>query len=656
MLLNYHTHTSLPFRKRSLAWTVLYHTIRLACDRVTLLIRKSIDCINLDFTSAVTRLEQKLDGVASLLAAAQRDSARDSAREVGRKDQDSAGSWSEPAEAEAGERAIQSPTLCLQRHFKDDGEAELILDVFRTDMALHFPFVVIPPTTGLDELRQKRPFVLMNALMVACRHDRTRQAALAKTFRDLLSQRVLLPLSVSGELGFDLFQGLLLYLSWYHLNLQVGPHLTSLVHLAMAMLTDLGLNRPGLTAPRSLSNRIGPYLVAYDRPASAAAAATLDERRAFLGCFCLTFIVSMCARDIVPLRYTKYADECCHLISEAAEYETDLYLVRLTQQCRLGDRMSRTLSPDECEWESGSDFSFSAPIGACVKMFEAELQRLKASTLQDLSAGESEGARSQSQGQAPCPPTTTSLLTIFHHGMEMFLYETALDDSIHPARYGMFPLTRLDMLFACLTATKSCLEAFLNLPAPVWFDMSYLLWGVVGHAFVVMSKLSLFVGEGWDQDYARTVLHFPTMVDTVAAKVSAAEAEAEAEAEAAAELSRALGFQEHEAGVSRPFQEHNAGVDPAAARVVLPRAVPKIFASVPPKAQRMKEVYEMRRSRQACADNSPPSLGPPKPRTRTSTEESSSSFPAAPSDEHFIPGLTGLFDFLDEDFWQQQFT
>ena len=83
----------------------------------------------------------------------------------------------------------------------------------------------------------------------------------------------------------------------------------------------------------------------------------------------------MCARNIEPVRYSRYVDECCQVISQAAQYPTDAFVVHLTRLHGVADKTVRTLCPGE--WHMSAGFA-SAPIGACVKILESELLQLKA--------------------------------------------------------------------------------------------------------------------------------------------------------------------------------------------------------------------------------------------------------------------------------------
>ncbi len=81
----------------------------------------------------------------------------------------------------------------------------------------------------------------------------------------------------------------------------------------------------------------------------------------------------MTSRDFEPVRYTRYAEECCHFLSEAGEFPTDVYLVQVVKLLYLGDKISRTLNPQDFDPSS----NIAAPVGASVKSLEAELQSLK---------------------------------------------------------------------------------------------------------------------------------------------------------------------------------------------------------------------------------------------------------------------------------------
>ena len=194
-------------------------------------------------------------------------------------------------------QVLPSIALYVDQFVKSEGEVRMMLDIFRNESACHFPFVIVSPWTTFNDLKEKKPFLLLNALMVACRHDVPQQGAIAKVVREVIGQRMLL----RSEQTLDILQGLLLYLAWYsalasrfptlanlrrcHLHLHLGSQITTLIHLIMSLVIDLGLQR------NNSSRRFAKPQREYfqrDCRGENPAPRTLEERRTYLGCFYLT--------------------------------------------------------------------------------------------------------------------------------------------------------------------------------------------------------------------------------------------------------------------------------------------------------------------------------------------------------------------------------
>nr|KAK5451282.1 hypothetical protein LTR18_001301 [Exophiala xenobiotica] len=455
------------------------------------------------------------------------------------------------------------------------------------------------------ELRHEKPLLVLAIMMVSCRHDQMRQTAIAKKLRELISHKML----IQGERNLDILQCLLVDLSWYQLHVHLGSQVGNLLHLIMAMATDLGLNR-GVVPPI-------PAALAMRNPKIAvptlSATRTLEERRTFLGCFFLTsmYVVwagvlrathtlqnwadthyllsraSMCVRDIYPIQHSRYVEECCQAISAAAEYPTDNYVVHLTRLHGMADSISRSLSQDV---RHGIPASGPAPLGACVKLLESELQQLRSSLVE----GERQNA----------------ILLLHFYAIEIFLYQTALNGDVEPALYGMYPFSRLHILYACLNSTKLCFETAYTLPPSQWFDLPWSVWSLLGHAIVVLSRLSLLQAEGWDQEYVRRTINFSGTMDALAQQLDIARVLAE----------------------SQSFQiGHNQ----------LPRVVPQVFLTYSAKLRRVKASHEAKYMAQSMNSHPMPDL-PPMDALDIPTD-----------DDFAMPYTTFFCDFLDESFWQQ---
>jgi hypothetical protein len=108
-------------------------------------------------------------------------------------------------------RPLPSIAGYVDENVRSQDEAQLMLNVFRNELTPQFPFVVISPTATFGEVREKKPFLLLVVVMIACRHDVLRQGTIAMTVRDVICQRML----INSEQSLDMLQGMLLYLAWY---------------------------------------------------------------------------------------------------------------------------------------------------------------------------------------------------------------------------------------------------------------------------------------------------------------------------------------------------------------------------------------------------------------------------------------------------------
>jgi hypothetical protein len=103
-------------------------------------------------------------------------------------------------------REHDSPSDSTRYSADPDG----LLEIFRTDMAPHFPFVVIPPSTTASQLHQQIPFLCTAIMMSVAFRNVSKQMAMAKDIMTDLSVRLL----QRGEKSMNLLQGLLVYSAW----------------------------------------------------------------------------------------------------------------------------------------------------------------------------------------------------------------------------------------------------------------------------------------------------------------------------------------------------------------------------------------------------------------------------------------------------------
>ncbi|KAJ5086911.1 hypothetical protein NUU61_008218 [Penicillium alfredii] len=467
--------------------------------------------------SQVAALEQKLDRMVALLAASER-----SSRE--RPEQ-------EPSTAQSS-----SALLDEEPATPNDLEGQILMEWFATRMVHLFPFVVIPSHVTSDELSREKSFLFLNIAMVACQNA-ARQRELVNAVHRYVAEHVV----IRGEHSLDILQGLLVHMAWfiavsrqprsnapreppgssafeqnYYKNKSTAQ-MDSFIHLAIAQSISLGLNKE--LAAQKYSNQPLDYVKEAGMDDEKSPIRTLEERRAYLGCYYVTVIFSACVKDQEPVRFTKYIDDCCQILQHASEYATDAYLVHLIRVVHLADRVYHMTSYQG----SGSSVALTPPLGLSMHWFQAELQRLK--------------------GSFSCDMPHSAILLFHYNLLEILLYRISFNDEVSDTQYGDHPLTRLDLLFRCLESTRSFFHNFYSLPSVYLPFFPFTYWCQLGQAAITLSRLTLYDSPGgeWDRTYVQSTIDFDATIDRLAQKLEEARPFAEQKSPGSDELPEIFG-------------------------------------------------------------------------------------------------------------------
>jgi hypothetical protein len=93
------------------------------------------------------------------------------------------------------------------------------LQFFQNDMALYFPFVMIPAGTTAEALRATKPFLHDSIMMVLSYQNVSQQSDLRAEFIQSCTNKIFL----QGKKSLDLLQGILIFAAWYHHYLSPSP-------------------------------------------------------------------------------------------------------------------------------------------------------------------------------------------------------------------------------------------------------------------------------------------------------------------------------------------------------------------------------------------------------------------------------------------------
>lgn len=101
------------------------------------------------------------------------------------------------------------------------------------------------------------------------------------------------------------------------------------------------------------------------------------------------------------------------------------------------------------------------------------------------------------------------------------MYKIALSEELSDAEYGEYPVTRLDLLFRCLEATKSFFFNYYSLPSAYFPFLPFTSWCQFGQAIVALSRLSLYQSKHgeWDRTYVETTIDFNQTIEQLEQKL-----------------------------------------------------------------------------------------------------------------------------------------
>ncbi|KAI1445894.1 hypothetical protein F5Y02DRAFT_94314 [Annulohypoxylon stygium] len=259
----------------------------------------------------------------------------------------------------------RAPRVCVCRN--PAGEVPIPLEPDETNLSIYinkllpnYPFVPISPGTTAAELASNRPFLFSTIRMVASYRNLKSMRAQNYFILKHISEHMLM----RSERSLEILQSILLVLGYYHYHCMVHAQMNNLIGLANSLAADMGINRNPEWQERTRLLQANP---------EAPPARTNEERRALLGVWYMTSIISLAFQRIDPPRYTPYIDQCSKELEASQEYESDVLLIHLVRIQNLSERISQLHTKDNTANEINA--IARAPASAYSNMFHAELEK-----------------------------------------------------------------------------------------------------------------------------------------------------------------------------------------------------------------------------------------------------------------------------------------
>ncbi|CEO58808.1 hypothetical protein PMG11_03510 [Penicillium brasilianum] len=343
------------------------------------------------------------------------------------------------------------------------------LSYFRNHLLKYFPFLHISPEAQAHQLSRDRPFLWLCLVAAASQSTQTKLA-----LGDRIKQEVIRRIFLDNEptINIDLLLGLLIFLAWGHNQLlNSNPaQLARFTQLATTLVFDLRLNKP----PPEESNMLPIsqcVIPSKNLPRS------LEEKRAVLGCYVLSSIVSVYFGHIDSMQWTPYMDDCIDALMQSKESpydETFVYQVRLQRIVGEVESVRETTK---------------APPDFYLKFLQQKVDEVKASM----------------------PPRLQQdrILSASVFYTELSIFGLVLSRKSPPG------FQRLEYLYSCLETVKSATENFLTIPISDYPGISFPVFTQLVRYIIVLYKLSTLNDPAWDLNLVRGSIDVIQVIDQV---------------------------------------------------------------------------------------------------------------------------------------------
>lgn len=231
----------------------------------------------------------------------------------------------------AGTNLASAPVPVLPETEQLNLHSTTCLERFRSFMLPYFPFLQLAPDLTFAQLRQDRP-LLLQAIFCVAWPVAQEKPALARMLKLAFSEAAFLDYAKNSrssvDATVDLLLALMTYIAWGWDHVYNRGSLSRLTMLCLSLVGELLLDRPKPQEPHT-GHLLTPM---SQRRYTESSASVFEHRRAALGCFVLSSIVSGYFSDMDAMKWTPQLEEILTTLdtNERSTADKDLVLqVRL---------------------------------------------------------------------------------------------------------------------------------------------------------------------------------------------------------------------------------------------------------------------------------------------------------------------------------------
>ncbi|KAJ5080993.1 hypothetical protein N7456_013703 [Penicillium angulare] len=329
------------------------------------------------------------------------------------------------------------------------------LDQYREAMPF-FPFVMLPATTTVQDLRTEKPFLLLCILVFCSFRDDSLQRSLEQILEVYVSKQILHSDHECHPPSLEALQGLLIVLAGTRQHHQLC-RFPGYMQLAVGLMTTARLDRlPKYRVPTRLN--VGEE---SDETRSKTGA---DESRALIGLFLLNSTDAVIRQRTCTSPWSPFIESTAADLSEKAEYPTDRYMIYYVQLQHMLERIDAlTLTSIEQHPDMEQH----------IRTFRAEVELYK--------------------NRLPVDSTWDPFIATQVHTLELQICQISLIDTKAGsiASDSFLLVSRSDTLCHGLAVSKRFLDYYHKLPPTIEKNYSIIIWLSSGFLIAAASKLVL---------------------------------------------------------------------------------------------------------------------------------------------------------------------
>ncbi|KAF2125590.1 hypothetical protein P153DRAFT_389738 [Dothidotthia symphoricarpi CBS 119687] len=343
-------------------------------------------------------------------------------------------------------------------------KADTLVEMYKTDMMPHFPFVIIPPNLTGSDLRHTKSFLFLAILSVASFHDLGTQEKLCHRFKYMVSEKVLL----GGDdcLQLEYLQGLLIVLAWnqYHGR---SKYYSQYLQLAISIAVDMRLDRKPIRH-KSASNKRDPIAEKMGTPTWGP-----EEQRAAAGIFYISSTISKLLDKMNTFQCTHFIEEGCLALQQQAEYRTDKDLYHVIRLQRIIENIDKIATASTSDADAQSSYL----------NMRSELEDFRVYLCSDVS--------------------DSHLLFMQFHTAKLFLYQVAFFER----NLQHSPELHLNILCEGLEGAKSFLDLYLWLPPKSEMALTNSEWIQLSFGVTLAAKFAIVSKDPNVEPHTRDLRH-----------------------------------------------------------------------------------------------------------------------------------------------------